>query len=328
MSEVPVTIAVPIYNGARFLAEAIQSLLAQSERRFRLICVDDASTDDSVRIASSFPDDRMIVIAADTHVSLAENWNRALDAVDTPYFVVAHQDDIYEPTYLATMLGVIGHFPRAFAVHCKASTIDESGHPSRLASGRYKETFWPSADPYEREPADEIAVLGRGNYVIAPSVLFRTSAARRIGSFDPSLQFVPDWQYWLRGLKLGFTLAGTHARLIRFRRHAWSATRATELSLRRYEEEIALLQWLEAPSFSLVEKTLISDFAARLAADDGEGARALLAFGQSHIPRFRGSVRSAVLRAVLPAGAAGGRLLDTMARIAIELSIARHRLIS
>jgi glycosyltransferase involved in cell wall biosynthesis len=317
-----ITVAIPIHNGARYLAETVRSLLDQSERGFRLVCIDDASTDDSVAVASSFTDPRMEIIVAGDHASLAANWNRALDVARTPYIVIAHQDDIYERDFLATMIRLIEKHPRAFAAHCKTTSIDASGRVVRLPAARYKETFWPAADPYEREPAAEIEVLSCGNYVVAPSVMLRMAAVRQIGDFDTSLQFVTDWQYWLRGLRAGFTLAGAHSRLVRFRRHPWTATRLSELSLRRYEEEIALLAWLAAPSFRIVENTLTADFAARLAVGDRDGPRSLLAFGERHIPGFRDGPRSRLLRNALRAGTLGGRLLEVAERVAIELSVA------
>lgn len=323
-----ITVAVPIFNGERFLAATIQSLLDQSERSFRLLCLDDSSADDSVAVVSSVSDPRIEVIVADEHSSLAENWNRALDMTATRYLVIAHQDDVYEPDFLARMLPLMEGHPRAFAAHCKSAAIDGDGHAVRLPAARYKETFWPSADPYEREPADEIGILSRGNYVIASSVILRMEAVRQIGRFDPSLQFVTDWQYWLRGLNAGFTLAGIHARLVRFRRHPWTATRLTELSLRRYEEEIEVLRQMNARSFRLVENTLTTDFATRLAAGDGDGARSLLEFGDRSIPGFGQGLRRRLLRAAMRGGAAGGHLLQWAERAMVELSVAGHRLTS
>jgi glycosyltransferase involved in cell wall biosynthesis len=324
VSAVNVTVAIPIHNGARFLAETIQSLLEQSERGFRLVCLDDASADDSVVIASRFADPRLEIAVNAGHTSLAENWNRALDIGGAPYLLIAHQDDVYERDYLVTMLRLIEAHPRAFAAHCKTTTIDGEGRAVRLSSARYKETFWPAADPCERTPAAELDVLSRGNYVVASSVLLRTEALEQIGRFDRSLQFVTDWDYWLRGLAAGFTLTGSHRRLVRFRRHPWTATRVTERSLRRYEEEIEVLRRVDAQSFQLVTNTLTSDFSARLAAGDKAGARSLLQFGTTHIPGFGKGVRSGILRAAAYGGSFAGRLLKVAEQSIVELSVMLH----
>jgi glycosyltransferase involved in cell wall biosynthesis len=314
------TVAIPIYNGARFLAQTIESLLAQTYTEFRLLCLDDGSADDSLAIATRFAslDSRVEVHCGESGVpsSLSGNWNRALAETSTPFLVLAHQDDVYEPAFLETMVRLIKNSPRAFAAHSRAQTIDARGAPVSLPAARFKDRFWPVDEPAEREPDEEIAVLRRGNYVIAPTVIFRMSCVREIGPFDSSLGFVTDWEYWLRGLVRGYTLAGTHRRLVRFRRHPWTATRANEINMRRYVEEISLLDELgkarPSPSrrpYFAVENTLTSDLIARLAAGDRDGAEALLRFGRQNIPKFSRSPRERLLSLFTKAGKRGGKLL-------------------
>jgi hypothetical protein len=134
----------------------------------------------------------------------------------------------------------------------------------------------------------------------------------RRGPFDTRYTFVTDWEYWLRALRAGDTLVGVSERLVRFRRHEGTATRDSERSLRRYEEELELLRELDArlPAprpFRALEQNLLADFVARLAAGDREGAAALLRFGQERVPRFRYALP---LRAALAAGRPAGRLLQ------------------
>src|SRR4051812_28370728 len=107
------TIVMPVYNGARHLHEALASLLPA-----RVIVVDDASTDDSVAIARARGLD---VVQNDRRLGLAENWNRCVELVTTPYFVLAHQDDVYEPGYAEALLALLEAHPRAFIAHCKTS---------------------------------------------------------------------------------------------------------------------------------------------------------------------------------------------------------------
>lgn len=302
-----VTVFLPTYNGARYLADALRSLLAQTER---VIVLDDASTDETVSVARRLG---AVVIEHATRAGLTGNWNRALRMAEDQSFVIAHQDDVYDPAFLSTMSGLIASRPRAFAAHCLSRYIDEIGAPLDSAAARYKERFWPREEPYEREPAGELRALQGGNYIIAPSVIFRTAAVHRIGEFDERYQFVPDWDYWVRGLLAGFTIAGTHARLISWRRHAATATAAHERSLSRYEEEIAILDSLARraglePRFAAVENTILSDFAARLAAGDRDGAAALLRFTRERVPRG-GRPVTGIMRAALACGRAGGRAL-------------------
>lgn len=174
------------------------------------------------------------------------------------------------------------------------------------AASRFKDRFWPDGDPVERDPAIELRALQKGNYIICSSAAYRMSAVETIGPFNEAYRFVPDWEFWFRGLLGGRTLVGTHKRLVQWRRHDESATRHEEASLRRYAEELALMGWIaDAAGFPLrldaVENTLLSEFAARLARGDRYGAQALQDFVHTHMAGARRT------RAIMRLGMAGGR---------------------
>lgn len=287
-----VTVVIPVFNGGRFLAATIESLLAQTHPDFTVVCLDDHSTDDSVAIAQSFRDCRLRVERNETRRGLAGNWNAAIAIAKTPYLVIAHQDDLYEPRYLEAASQLLEAHPRAFIAHTRATYIDERGLPVDSTASRFKDRFWPADEPYEREPPDEMRALHNGNYIICPSAMYRMSAVAEIGTFNEDYRFVPDWEYWFRGLRKGFTITGSHARLVRWRRHEESATRHEEATLRRYDEELELLGWLTRTAGmpdrkDLVENTLLSDFATRLARGDRAGAAALRRYTRERLPSAR-----------------------------------------
>jgi hypothetical protein len=70
------------------------------------------------------------------------------------------------------------------------------------------------------------------------------------------------------------------------------------------------------------------DFWERLTAGNAEGARALLDFGNDHIPGFRNSFRRWILRAAMHGGETAGRLLKAAENALVELAVVRHRLTS
>lgn len=316
-----VTLVIPNYNGARFVGETIESLLAQTFGDFELVFLDDQSTDASLAVAESFSDPRLRVVRSRERVSMAGNWNRCAALVRSPYFVLAHNDDVYEPRFLEVMLPLLSESPGAFMAHCKVQNIDENGLPIMTEQQRYKDSLWPAESPYERPIAEEIAWLRKGNIVIAPTALYRTEAFRAIGPFDERYQFVTDWEYWLRGLLSGYAIVGTQEKLLRWRRHGNSATKALEANLQRFHEEIAVTEWVArevrergidgdpTPQYGLVLNTMTSEFASRLARSDRPGARALMDLALSMIPTFRGSPRHALMRAALAGGTPAGVLL-------------------
>ena len=229
------TFAIPCRNAGSHLRPLLESLLAQTRQDFEILLVDDASEDDSVELARAVAGPRIALHRNERPLGIGANWNRAAALVRTPLFCLAHQDDVYRPEYLAVMTAALAAKPEAAAAHCRAFTLDEGGREFVSASERYKDRFWKRGGFHDH--AALYASLLAGNWIIAPSVLFRTAAVRELGGFAERLRFVLDWEYWLRMLRSGHGLIGVAKRLVGYRRHAASATAVEERSLNRYREE-------------------------------------------------------------------------------------------
>lgn len=310
-------IAVPIHNGRPFLERTIQSLLSQTVRPDEIVCIDDASTDDSASVVARIGDPSLELLRNPTRVGLSANWNRALQlAANFDYVTIAHQDDIYEPDYLRDVTAALESHPSSFIAHTKASVIDETDQKLDLAATRYKDKFWPKNDFVERTVEDELALLIRGDYIFCPSVTFRVSTLPAIGLFDEQYEFVPDWDFWLRGLMAGHTIVGVNRHLIRYRSHSRSATALAEKTLRRYLEEIAIVDhYAEVATekglhltvdHAAAENTLAGGIVRLLMSGDHSGAKRLLEFGNRNIPRFRRRPIGLALNLAVPLGRLGG----------------------
>lgn len=320
---------MPSYNGARHIGEAIESLLSQTARAARIVCIDDASSDSTGALICHFAARGVELLHNPERCGLPANWNRAIDLVTTPYFVIAHQDDIYEPSYIDRLRALLDDHPRAFIAHCRAKYIDANSKPISHPAASFKDRFWSADEPQERTASDELRVLSRGDYIICPSVMYRTEAVRSIGKFDESYAFVPDWEYWTRGVAAGLTIVGTHDRLLRYRYHAASATREHEKSLRRFEEELALtnriaeITGVRRGAHDAVKNTLLAEFATRLARGDRTGSRALIEFGRLRIPRFSRSTHGVLMAASLFGGRMAGTLLSLVERLYVRFARSR-----
>ena len=266
---------------------------------------------------------------------MAANWNRAIELVETPYFALCHSDDLYEPEFLEVGLDLLQTHPDAFISHCKVTAIDENGERIGSAAERYKESFWPADDPYERAPRDELAALRRGNYILMPAVMYRTEAVRDIGPFSEVYDFAADWDYWLRGVLAGYSIVGTHRRLVRYRRHPEMTTRQVEVDLTRYRDEVAIPTWVaraaheaghadsDEPDYSITVNALLSEFAARLSRGDKQGAKTLLNFAEENIPNFTKSAKGRLARTALTFGRLGGTALK-LAEATYLKTLTRH----
>ena len=106
-----VTIVLPVYNGERYLREAIDSVLAQSFHDFELWVVNDGSTDGTVGIVDSYCDPRVKRIDNPHNMGLVETLNRAFTMVATPYIARMDDDDLWEPTKLEKQIALLESRP-------------------------------------------------------------------------------------------------------------------------------------------------------------------------------------------------------------------------
>lgn len=325
------TFVIPCCNGAEHLGAAIRSILAQRRQDFELVVVDDASTDDSVAVARAAGGSRLRLERHARRLGLAANFAHAASVVTTPYFCIAHQDDVYEPDYLATMVQALEAAPAASLAHCAATAIDAAGNPIAAAAERFKARLARRARV--AEPADVFRLLLRGNFVCCPSVLFRASAFRAIGGFDTRLSFALDWELWLRLSRSGTRFETILEPLVRYRRHLGNATREATTSLRRFEEEFSVLRAAQERGCAegLITASTAIDLALRnnlvnesfedLLAGDTAGYRAKMALLDERLPGLRRDPFVLALRTLARAGRPGVMALGALRRMAVLLGL-------
>lgn len=123
-----VSVIMPVYNGSRYLDQAIRSALAQTHERFELIIVNDCSTDDSDSIIRShLADPRIVYLCNDANAGVAASRNHALRHARGRYICFHDQDDLWVPEKLALQLDVIEAHPDAGLLHAAYARIDPSG---------------------------------------------------------------------------------------------------------------------------------------------------------------------------------------------------------
>ncbi len=104
-----ISIGMPVYNGAAHLAEALQSLLAQSFTDFEIIISDNCSTDETAHIIARYAarDPRIRAIRQSENTGGLANFRFVLDAARAPFFMWAAYDDWHDPNYLEALHGAL-----------------------------------------------------------------------------------------------------------------------------------------------------------------------------------------------------------------------------
>jgi glycosyltransferase involved in cell wall biosynthesis len=180
------------FNRERFIAEAIESVLAQTFGDFELIVCDDASSDRTVEIASEFArrDSRVRIVVNERNLGDYGNRNHVAGLARGHYLKFHDSDDVMYSHCLQVMVAALESEPRAdFAM---------SGHRS-----------WPGApspmlltprQAYERE------FLGTGLFHLGPGcAMFRSTFFRELGGFAPA-GAASDYLFWFRACGAGNTL--------------------------------------------------------------------------------------------------------------------------
>jgi glycosyltransferase involved in cell wall biosynthesis len=108
---VNVTVLMPVYNGACFLREAIDSILCQTYSRFEFLIINDGSTDDSEQIIRSYTDNRIRLVNNEKNLGLIKSLNKGIKLLETKYIARADADDICLPTRLEKQVSFMEQNP-------------------------------------------------------------------------------------------------------------------------------------------------------------------------------------------------------------------------
>ncbi|HEX3124464.1 MAG TPA: glycosyltransferase [Rhodanobacteraceae bacterium] len=203
-----VTAIVPVYNGERFLAQAVDSALAQTMRDLEIVIVDDGSTDGSGALAdgygSRYPG--IVRVHHQSNQGLCHARNAALRIARGEYMALLDADDVWLPHHLEESVAVLHRHRQVALVHADIERIDIDGNSLGCATRQWNHLH-----------ADAFRVLFlRHEHVCCPTAVFRRDAIGRTGNFDPRFNRLgcEDRDLWLRiaGLAPISYLDNVHAR--------------------------------------------------------------------------------------------------------------------
>ncbi len=202
-----VSIVLPVYNGADYLDAAIATTMAQTHRAIELFVIDDGSKDNSRAIAEDWArrDARVHAFANPRNSRVPTTLNRGFARARGSLLTWTSHDNLFQPNAIEALVRVFSTYPEVEFVYADYRVIDEHDRFVRL----------------RRVPSPD--TLGERNG-IGPYFMYRRSVYEAVGAFRPGLDFVDDYDYWLRVLRSGAVMRNLHLPFYDYREHSAAAT--------------------------------------------------------------------------------------------------------
>lgn len=225
-----ISVVIPVYNGSNYLADAIDSALAQTYPRFEVLVVNDGSTDGGAtdRIARGYIPRIRYFEQPNGGVSAA--LNRGIRESGGKYVAWLSHDDTFAPDKLARQVEVLEARGASRLVLFGDYEVED------VDAGIRFDKRLPSYLAGERLP-ENLALLFLG-HLHGCTLLIPAHAFAEAGLFDVSLRTTQDYDLWFRMLRAGFRFAHAPGTVVRTRWHAGQGSRA--LSALHLEECTAM----------------------------------------------------------------------------------------
>ncbi len=200
---VTVTVLMPVYNGEKYLGEAIESILSQSFTDFEFLIINDGSTDRTEEIILNYSDQRIRYVKNNMNSRLIANLNKGIQLAQGKYIVRMDADDVSMPQRIAEQVAYM------------------ETHPEITVAGSWI-TKIPSGNKikFETNPTLLKTLLLFSCHLNHPSVIIRTDFLRNHQlAYNPDALHAEDYALWLDIYKAGGQIGIVPSYLLNYRTH-------------------------------------------------------------------------------------------------------------
>lgn len=225
-----ISVLMTVYNGRRYLDEAVQSVLGQTMADFEFIIVDDGSTDETRPMLEAYAaqDSRLVLLYNEANMGLTRSLNKALGRAQGEYVARQDADDISRPERFDQQVAFLDSHPEVGVLSTVVELIDENG---QTRQPRYFEGL-ETNEALQQQLLDDFCVAHG-------SVMARRTCYQAVGGYDPAMEPAEDHDMWLRLGEIT-QLASLPDPLYRYRLHGTSVSKT-----RRNQQVLRLAQVIE-----------------------------------------------------------------------------------
>jgi len=239
-----VSVIVTTFNRVHYLAETINSILAQTYKDFELIIVDNMSEDKTEEYVNNLADSRISYYRNPNYGVIAVNRNFGIEKAKGEYIALCDDDDLWLPEKLYCQIKLMDNHPKVRMCYSNAESFSgDTTVKARMVRRIVKRNFF-----YQ---------LLRGNYIINSSVLIDAKVFKELGLLTVNLELREDYHMWLRITK-NYEIKGIDESLVRYRVHIANVAgnRATETlksirTLKSVVQELGVPWLLVTPNIGL-----------------------------------------------------------------------------
>jgi len=207
-----VSVIMPVYNGEKYLADAIDSILNQSFTDFEFIIINDGSVDRSEEIILSYSDPRIIYRKNEANIKLIKTLNSGVDIAKGKYIARMDADDISLPKRFEMQLSAFENLKDIDVVNIEFFLLQDDG--SKFRERKYSIVLSPQAIKY-------LIVLE--NFICHPGVMVKAQLLKKYKYIDKlALEHIEDFDLWNRMLEDGCVCHTIPDNLIYYRRNPTS----------------------------------------------------------------------------------------------------------
>ncbi len=238
-----VTVLIPVYNAGPYLKEALQSILDQSFTDYKLLIINDGSTDNSEEIINGFNDDRIWYIKHNTNTGLINTLNEGLTLAPSEYIIRMDADDISLP----------GRFEK--------QVLFMDANPDIAISGTWFDEMGTNKIVAHPVTNEECKVNLLQNTVLGhPTAILRRAAIIKSNlKFDKNALYAEDYKFWADAALSGLKIANIPEILLHYRAHE------SQISASNWEKQLQSVEgiklWYAQYFFSDLLKTRVKLYA-------------------------------------------------------------------
>ncbi len=198
MKKPKISVIMATYNHEQFVAETINSVLAQKGVNFEFLIADDGSSDNTWNVVESFRDQRIKSFPNKINRGACTVTNELVEHSRGEYISIINSDDAWIDNKLAHQLDILETNPLIGACFGRAMFVDKEGRPINKQSLPYGTVF----DQENRSPGKWLRrFFEMGNCLCHPTMLIRRSCYKQLGLYNNRFRQLPDFDMWVRLVK-------------------------------------------------------------------------------------------------------------------------------